>query len=176
MGPLDDGRHSSPAKAQAELPASVRLDEAEVAERYREQLRRSLAPDEEAPTDAIVWFDAGAELLLYPTRARVDCDDGLVVVGIPVFTEQTDEAEVVVPFAVGPQGAPGLVMATETRARGPDAVVDRWGEPLIAVAWDALVGLAVEAVAPALPAGLSASPRHLTVTEQVVDPAGLESS
>jgi hypothetical protein len=176
MGPLDDGRHSSPAKAKAEPPAAATFDEPEVAVRYREQLRRSLAPGEEAPTDAIIWFDAGAELLLHPARARVECDDGLVLVVIPLFTEQTGEAEVVVPFAVGPEGAPGLVMATETRARGPDAVVDRWGDPLIAAAWDALVGLAVEAVAPALPAGVSASPGHLTVTEQVVDATGLESS
>jgi hypothetical protein len=175
MGPLDDGRHSSPAKGQAEPPAAVTFDEAEVAELYRRQLRRSLAQGEEEPTDAIVWSDAGAELLLHPTRARIDCDDGLLLVTVPLFTEQTGEAEIVVPFAVGPEGAPGLVMATETRARGPDVVLDRWGDPLIAAAWDALVGLAVEAVAPALPAGVSALPGQLTVTEQPAEASALES-
>jgi hypothetical protein len=162
MGPPDDHSRRSLSKTRI----AVSIDEAEASARYRDALRRSLAGGASSG-DALVWTDAGAELLVHPGRARLGCLDGLVLVAIPVFTEQTSEADVVVPFAVGRTDAPaGLLMATETRPRGPDMIVDRWAEPLTAAAWDALVALAVDAVAPAAPTAMSAEPGALTIVPE----------
>jgi hypothetical protein len=171
MGRLEDESHSSPVEAQ--VRGGIALDDREATRRYRTALKAAVAPGVEKPPDAVVWEDAGAELLLHPARARVSCDDGLVRVVIPVYTEQTDDAEILVPFAVGRPDAPaGLVMATETRPRGPDIVVDRWAEPLLAAAWEALVGVAVNAAAPALPAALSAAHGRLEIAAQAPVEAG----
>src|SRR4051794_3126432 len=114
---------------------SVALEEPAVSERYRSTLRHALAPDLPDAPEALVWADAGAELLLRPGEAGVALEDGLVLVTLPVATAQTGETTVVVPFAVGRPGVEaGLVMATQTRPRGPDAIVDRWAEPLVAAA------------------------------------------
>jgi hypothetical protein len=142
----------------------VSLTGEEANARLRTHLRAALAPGVSDPPEALVWADAGDELVLHAGAARAECGDGVVVVVVPVATEQTGEAEVRVPFAVGgPGDRPGLVLAAETRAAGPRAVVDRWDGAIIAAAWDALVRLAVEATAPALPAGLAASPGGLAV-------------
>ena len=152
--------------------AVVALDVIEATKRYRGELRHALAADAAAPVDEVVWVDADAELLVRADRANLSFDDGIVLVGLPVFSEQTGDAEVEVPFAMaGAEGSTGLVMATQTRPRGPDAVVDRWAEALVAVAWDALVRLAVRAVEPELPAVISATVDGLTVVPSA-PPAG----
>lgn len=162
MGPPDDHSRRSPSETRV----VVSLDEAEASARYRDALRRSVAGGA-SPADALVWTDAGAELLVHPARATLVCHDGLVLATVPVFTEQTSDAEVVVPFAVGRPDAPaGLLMATETRPRGPSLIVDRWAEPLTAAAWDALVALAVDAVAPAAPTAMSAEPGALAIVPE----------
>jgi hypothetical protein len=165
MGPPDD--HSRRSLIKIPVAHAVRLDEAEARAHYRDALQRSIVGGAPSPRDALVWADAGAELLVRPGLAKLACLDGLVLVTIPVFTEQTSEAEVVVPFAVGRPDAPtGLLMATETRPRGPTVIVDRWAEPLTAAAWDALVALAVDAVAPAAPTALSGEPGALTIVPE----------
>jgi|SRR5215217_947313 len=141
------------------------VDAQEVRERYRAALRRALSPDAAEPPGALVWADAGAELVVRPEAAGVACEDGLVLVTLPVASEQTGEAEVVVPFAVGTAGVDaGLFMATQTRPRGPEAIVDRWAEPLVAAAWDALVRLAVDVAGAAPPTGIAATADGLRVT------------
>jgi len=126
-----------------------------------------MAPGEASPADAVVWTDGDAELLVRAGQARAECREGLLVIAIPVFTDQTQDEEVLVPFAIGAPGLDaGLAMATHTRARGPEEVVDRWGEPLIAAAWDALVALCTDAVAPRLPDALWSGEATLTVAAQ----------
>ncbi len=115
----------------------------------------------------VVWTDGDAELLVRADAARVRCVDGAVLVGLPVYTEQTGEAEVVLAFAVGA----GLRMAAERPPRGPETVVDRWGEALLAVGWDTLVAVAAGAAAdgkgrtggPSRPVALAATADGLTV-------------
>ena len=66
--------------------------------------------------------------------------EGLVLVALTLECDQTGIAEVVVPFAVGTDEQPaGLVAASETKPRGPDVLVDRWGEAIVATAWRALI-------------------------------------
>jgi hypothetical protein len=125
---------------------------------------------------AVVWADGEHELLVYPDRVRVLFQDGFVLTGITVHTEQTGTVEVSVPFAVGTASAPaGLMIATEPVPRGPAIVVERWGDQLIAVAWQALIYLAggIAAAAGAdnsgaslIPAALTAAAAGLTVLPQ----------
>lgn len=124
----------------------------------------------------VVWTQSDAELLVHLGETRVRFLDGLVLVGISVYCEQTKDVEVVVPFAVGSKDLPaGMVIATETAPRGPDVIVDRWGDQLIAAAQTALVALSQGIAGAAgtdvygkslLPAALEASPDGLQITPQ----------
>jgi hypothetical protein len=129
-----------------------------------------------APAGAVVWADGEHELLVYPDRVRVVFRHGFVLAGITVFTEQTGTVEVSVPFAVGTTSEPaGLMIATEPVPRGPALLAERWGDQLIAAAWQALVhltgGIAAAAGTdtaggPLIPVALTASAAGLTVLPQ----------
>ena len=83
-----------------------------------------------------IWERDENELLVLTANVRVRLDDGLVVVTIPVSSDQTGNVSVEVPFAVGSQDKPaGMVVAVEERPRGPAQIVDLWGESLVAFAW-----------------------------------------
>jgi len=83
-----------------------------------------------------VWSHNGSELLVNTGKVSVTLDDGFLTVSIPVSCDQVTNAIIQVPFALGGKDSPaGLLMATEKRPRGPDAIVDVWSEPLIALAW-----------------------------------------
>jgi hypothetical protein len=71
---------------------------------------------------------------------RVRTQEGLVLVALTLECDQTGIAEVVVPFAVGTDEQPaGLVAVSETKPRGAEVLVDRWGEAIVATAWRALI-------------------------------------
>ena len=105
-------------------------------------LRRALQPADDEPV--VVWRDADSELALHAGRTRVEVREGIVVVALLVECEEAGgRAEVVVPFAVGSEQRPaGMIAATERRPRGPVIVIDRWGEALVATAWEALLDIA----------------------------------
>jgi hypothetical protein len=120
--------------------------------------------------------DGDNELLVRPSKMRVVFRAGFVLVGIAVHTEQSGDAEVVVPFAVGARDQPlGLIVSTEAIPRGPAEIVEPWNEQLIAAAWDALLRVAASAAAaagvdedhlPLLPIAFVADDNGLTVTPQ----------
>jgi hypothetical protein len=124
----------------------------------------------------VVWTAGDSELLVHAGSVRLLLRDGFALVAVGVFCDQTNDVEVVVPFALGRPGAPlGLVMATEPVPRGPTAVVQRWGEHIVAVAWDALVQVTAGIAAAAgvddqsqalLPAAVTAGQGGLTVLPQ----------
>ncbi len=88
----------------------------------------------------VLWRDGDNELLLLVSQARLATSTRLIVISIPVFTDQTGEVEVVLPFVTNePADSACLIAATETRPRGPAAVIDAFGESIVAVAWAALV-------------------------------------
>jgi hypothetical protein len=128
----------------------------------------------------IVWVDGDNELLVRLSKLRVVFQSGFALVGISVYTKQTGDVEVVVPFALGTPDQPlGLVAATETTPRGPAVIVETWGDPLIAAAWDALLRVATDTAAaagvdeahqPLVPLALTAGNNGLTVTPQARHP------
>jgi hypothetical protein len=121
------------------LPAGTVAPPVEVEdERFERLVRAALAPDEASAS--VVWHEADAEVVVHLDRTRVRTRDGLVLVALTLECDQTGLAEVVVPFAVGTNERPaGLVAASEAKPRGPEVLVDRWGEAIIATAWRAVV-------------------------------------
>jgi hypothetical protein len=90
--------------------------------------------------EAVVWAEHDRELLVLVTKIRVRVVPGVVAVTIPVRCEEIGDTEVHVTFAVGSPDRPaGLLLATEERPRGPQLVVDLWGEALVAFAWKLLL-------------------------------------
>jgi hypothetical protein len=122
---------------------------------------------------AVLWRHGGSELLVWPGRLQTRLADGMVALSLPVQCNQSGEATVHVSFAVGSRARPaGLVAATDERPRGPAAVVDLWGEPLLAFAWQVLLSLVTHIAAeagrdedgvPLIPASLTALPAGITV-------------
>ena len=131
---------------------------------------------------SVLWSDADNELLVHVGKISVSLDRGVVLIGIPVRCDEVGNATIRVAFATGDEKRPaGLVCATEERPRGPAAIVDVWGEALVAFAWQVLltVGRAIASQsgtdadgAELVPAALTTSPdglRILTMARHTFD-------
>ncbi len=124
-----------------------------------------------APT--LVWRCGSSDLLVLPGGVQTRLAQGVIALSIPVRCDQSGDAFVHVSFFIGEPARPaGLVAATEPRPRGPAAVVDVWGERLVAVGWQIVVALVTQLAAdsgrdedgaPLLPTAMSATPQGLTV-------------
>lgn len=166
-------RERCPGAAPVRLPPAGTAPPVTVAARHAAALYTTAfsaavqVPPAATAGSAVVWAEGEHELLVHPERVRVLFRDGFVLVGVTVYTEQTGTVEVSVPFAVGSASTPaGLMIATEPVPRGPALVVERWGDQLIAAAWQALVHLAggIAAAAGADTGGASLIPAALTAT------------
>jgi hypothetical protein len=112
-----------------------------------------------SPPPQVIWYDHDSEVLVHLDRTVVELDDGLVLVALTLETDQTGVGQLAVPLSIGSaQLAAGLVVVTESRPRGPAALVDRWGDAAVAAAWRALLD-AVHSLA--LPAGVDTSGARL---------------
>ncbi len=142
----------------------VRLDPAQLQTLLRSAVAEAAGADDRGQ---VLWRSAGSDLLLLTADLRVQLGDGLIALSLPLRCDQTGDSAVHASFAVGsPQRPAGLLSTTEERPRGPAVVVDIWGERLLALMWQALVGLMEslaaesgrdEDGAPLLPAALSAN-------------------
>ncbi len=136
-------------------------------------LRAALAEDQD---QAVLLTDGDDELLVDPGRTRTIVGPGLLLVVLAVDCDQTGPAEVTVAFALGSdQLTTGMLAVTEQIPRGPVVVVGRWGEALVALAWEAVLtvaaGLTRHAgsdvdVLPLVPGALLAERGLLTVVPQ----------
>lgn len=152
------------------------LNRADAEKMFRTALVRVCGGDAHAVDGGVLWRDADDELFLHVSRAALATGERLIVVSIPLYTDQTGETAVVVPFVTNSrQSALGLIAATETKPRGPAAVIDLFGDALVAAAWAALVeaaaawaGAAGEAAGHGrlAPAGLAATKAALIVSAQ----------
>ena len=88
----------------------------------------------------VLWNDGDDQLLLHIKDARLVTDDSVVVVGLPVYSDQSGETELAIPFVTEDEAnALGFNAATESVPRGHAAVIDRFGDSLVAIAWMAIV-------------------------------------
>lgn len=121
---------------------------------------------------AQVWMKDDSELLVFTAKVEVELDDGIVLVTIPVSCDQV-AAAIQVPFAVGSNDQPaGMVFATEERLRGPEVIVDVWGEALTAFAWQIFITVASREAAASgvdedgaglIPVAVTAAPQGLRI-------------
>jgi hypothetical protein len=119
----------------------------------------------------VVWVDGDSELAVGVGGVRVETTLGAVVVTLPVRCDQTGPTEVHVTFAVGEPGRPtGLYAATQRRPRGPAAIVDTWGDAIVAFAWNIVLDL-VSGLAGA--SGKDARGNKLVPVELEATPEGL---
>lgn len=150
----------------------VRVASKSAALLVRAAARRAAGLHRPSKRTEVVWVDGDSELAV-GLDVDVAFDEGVVRLALPVRCDQTGPVRVEVTFAVGTAASPaGLYGATPSRPTGPGAVVDQWGEALIAFAWQCLLGLAT-GLAGALgkdargnllvPAEIAASPRGLLV-------------
>jgi hypothetical protein len=125
------------------------------------------------PRRTVLWREGDRELLVAPFRVSARFGQGVIAVTIPVSCDQTGAAEVHVTFVVGdPKRPAGLIAATEARPRGPDVIVDAWGDSLTAFAWHVVLEVAANVAGEAgrdvdgsrlVPIALAASPDGLSV-------------
>jgi hypothetical protein len=133
-------------------------------------------PEGQPTAPGVVWVDGDRELFVLVTEVQVALAPGVVAVTIPVQCDQTGPTQVHVSFAVGTSKRPlGMVAASEQRPRGPRAVVDVWGDALLAFAWQVVLDVAAGTAAHAgqdtagaflLPAALASTRNGLTVLPQ----------
>ena len=164
--PLPAGTTSSEATLAAkDLPGLVRTAALAISG-FADDAAADRAP-------SVLWRNGASELLVLPGGVQTRLADGIVALSVPVRCDQSGDAFVHMSFFVGAPDRPaGLVAATEPRPRGPAAVVDVWGERLVAFGWRIVVELAThiaaesgrdEDGAPLLPVAITATSRGLTV-------------
>jgi hypothetical protein len=128
------------------------------------------------PRGKVVWSLGGNEVLVHLDGITAALADGAVAVVVPVETDQTGRVELPVVFAVGDaRRDAGLLAATTSRPPGPALLVERWGEAVQALAWDALLNVLVALAARAgtddrgdafVPVALRASATQVMVVPQ----------
>jgi hypothetical protein len=135
------------------------------------------------PTDpaqlpsSVLWQDGADALLVEVAQIDVQIGDGLVSVAIPVQCDQLPKGRdiVVVDLVLGMPNRPTGMLAAATEPRGPRVVVRRWGEALLALAWQALLDTAGGVAGAAgtdqdgavlIPTGLTASQSGLAIVAQ----------
>lgn len=88
---------------------------------------------------AIVWEEDGDAVLVHVDALTVELSKGIIVVSVPLETDQTGRDVVACSFAIGEAGPAGdMVAVTTDRPRGHAVLVARWGEALQNVIWSAL--------------------------------------
>jgi hypothetical protein len=147
-----------------------------VTEKLQDLVLAAVGVDDKRKRHQVVWEQAGSELLVHLKRTRVAVLDGLVLVGLTVESAETGRTEVTVPFAVGrTDRLAGMVVTTEPVPRGPEVIIDRWGEAITAAAWQILLDVVATLCArigvdttgtPLLPGAIVASKGSLRVVPQ----------
>jgi hypothetical protein len=123
------------------LPPGEVLDPIEVRnDDLQELIHTALGVTDKRRRNQVIWEQAGSELLVHLGETRVQVLKGMVLVGLTVESNESGKVEVTIPFAVGrTDRLAGMLVTTEPKPRGPTIIIDRWGESLIAAAWQGLL-------------------------------------
>jgi hypothetical protein len=131
--PLPPGQHLDP----------IRLDVATLRKLAPGAAGRALGQSDASRVTEVIWSEGGDELSIDPVKIDVKTADGIVVFAIPVRCDQSGQGVAEIALAVGaPDRAAGMFAVAARRPQGPAAVVDRWADALVALAWGTLVELA----------------------------------
>ncbi len=139
---------------EGEISAPIHIDKQSLTRLFRLALQpaKQLSSTNKNPkpnNDPVIWQLDEAQVFFYPDKTKVEIADGLILVGIVLESVQTGQATLTVAFATGRNGQlSGTVMTTEEHPRGPELLVNIWGDAVIAAAYDAVLqvtnGIAAE--------------------------------
>lgn len=91
-------------------------------------------------TGPVVWVDGDSEVVVYPARTQLALKPGWLLVQLALETDQTGEASLTIPLAVGDKAATAsLVAITEEQTRGNPVLASRWGQIAQELVWDAIL-------------------------------------
>lgn len=136
--------------------------------------------DDDLPR-ATVWTAGADALLVLLDELSVRTGDGVVTVSVDVACDElrsttgTARARIEIDLVVGTEQRPTGLLAAATPPRGPQLVIDRWDDALVALAWQALLDSAAALTAsagvdidgaPLLPASWTASSDGIAVGPQ----------
>jgi hypothetical protein len=151
-------------------PIEVRNDD------FQELISTAFGVTDKRRRNQVIWEQAGSELLVHLGKTRVQVVEGLIIVGLTVESNESGQVEVTIAFAVGRRDRlAGMVMTTEPNPRGPTIIIDRWGESLVAAAWQAVLDVIStlsaragvdEEGSPLLPGAIVADDNLLSVVAQ----------
>jgi hypothetical protein len=131
--PLSPGQHLDP----------IRLDVPTLRRLAPGAAGRALGQNDTSRVTEVIWSEGGDELSVDPAKIDVKTTAGVVIFAIPVRCDQSGQGVAEVALAVGsPDRTAGMFAVAARRPQGPTAVVDRWADALIALAWGTLVELA----------------------------------
>jgi hypothetical protein len=106
-------------------------------------LGAAYVPVGDTSPNRVIWQDHDGEVLVHLDQTQVVMFPGVVLVALTLESDETGVGQIIVPFAVGSPDSPaGLIAVTEPNPRGPQALVDRWGQSAIAASWQALLDVA----------------------------------
>jgi hypothetical protein len=170
---LDDLRKQCPEVPVSDVPAGTIIEIVSLTDEQVTTDVISLLTDNHS-RNSVVWSDAESEVVVHFHETRVrTLPHGLMLIGLTLQAQETgpNPVTLTVPFALGRDNRiAGMLAVTESRPRGPTVLVDRWGDAVIATAWQALLDLAV---ASAASAGSDAAGRPLVPAALIVDPPRL---
>jgi len=179
-GPLEPGTPAEP------LPVTTKRGTVLVRAAVKRAAAASLGRrPTDPPVDAVVWTDGADSLLVLLDSVRLTTAEGVVTMSVDVACDQLrvgrrkPQARVDIDLVVGTDERPAGLLAAAATPRGPAVVVDRWGDALVALAWQALLDTAAALSAaagsdvdgaPLIPTRWSASKQGLAVGPQARHP------
>ncbi len=141
-------------------------------------IARRLAPPSALPAKgfgfppAVVWTDAGDDILLQLSSLRVVLRSGLIVVSIDLECDQTGRESLVMPFSVAAsRDQAGLLAVTEELPRGNGLLVGRWGKLIQDAVWSALLAIVHDYAGRLNKLAFGIAAEHGVLSLHVADPA-----
>jgi hypothetical protein len=113
-----------------------------------------------AHTPAVVWVDAGSEVVVYLDSVKVKIAGSTLMVSIDLECDQTGRTPLIATLALAAPGDPaGLLAVTDDLPRGNGVLAARWGGAVISAVWAAMLGLVQDFASERnlAPAGFAAS-------------------
>jgi len=170
--PLPPGQHLEP----------IRIDLATLRTLAPGAAGRVLGQSDANRVTEVIWSEGGDELSIDPVKLDVKTTTGAILFSIPVRCDQSGQGVAQIVLAVGAPGqGAGMFAVAARRPVGPPAVVERWADPLVALAWGTLVELAssISQVAgrdvngdELIPGSIAADPDGLLVVPYARHPLG----
>jgi hypothetical protein len=103
-----------------------------------DQLRRAVI--QSLGGGSVIWEDADSEVIVILDEIRLALRPGLILIDLPMMTDQTGRASLVIPLSIGTDAPTATLTAlTESQPRGEASLASRWGRLAQDALWDAVL-------------------------------------